>query len=141
MEGAWCHVLSREHKSEPYVPTQGWAASLSSGIIAGRVMPLMSQYPAGHSIMMSCGQWTPEEGKKRRIKWRGRRWSNPVCDNSINSQHFHLTSRSTVMCSAPHNLYSVCALPLRLSKIVWSSNQEILLLLLHVSWFIIRPVS
>lgn len=26
--------------------------------------------------------------KRRRTKWRGRRWSNPLCDNSINSQLF-----------------------------------------------------
>lgn len=28
------------------------------------VMPLTSQYPAGHSIMLICAQWTPEEGRK-----------------------------------------------------------------------------
>ncbi|XP_058596655.1 protein Smaug homolog 1 isoform X3 [Neofelis nebulosa] len=61
--------------------------------------------------------------KRRRIKWGGRRWSNPLCDNSINSA-FHLPSGSTVMCSAPYNLYSVCALSPKLSKILRSSNRE-----------------
>ncbi|XP_040333123.1 protein Smaug homolog 1 isoform X1 [Herpailurus yagouaroundi] len=61
--------------------------------------------------------------KRRRTKWGGRRWSNPLCDNSINSA-FHLPSGSTVMCSAPYNLYSVCALSPKLSKILRSSNQE-----------------
>lgn len=64
-------------------------------------------------------------GKKRgRAKWRGKRWSNPICDNSISSQRFQLTPGSTVMRSAPYNLYSVCDLPPKLSKILWSSNQE-----------------
>lgn len=63
-------------------------------------------------------------GKKRRTKWRGRRWRNPLCDNSINSQLFHLPSGSTVMCSAPYNLHSLCDLPPKRSEILWSSNRE-----------------
>lgn len=74
---------------------------------------------------MSFPQQTPEEGRKRRrTKWRGRRWSNPLSDHSIHAHSFHLTSGSSVMFSAPHNLYSVCALPFKRSTVLWSSNQE-----------------
>lgn len=58
-------VVSQELKSGPRVSTQGWAASLS--LLRHRplwVMPLTSQCPAGHSIMTSCAQWTPEQGRK-----------------------------------------------------------------------------
>lgn len=70
-------------------------------------------------------------GKKRkRTKWRGRRWSNPLCDNSTNSQLFHLTSGSIVICSAPYNLYSGCALPTTNSTKYYGPLIERILLLL-----------
>lgn len=61
LEGASRHTW--ELKSGPRVPKEGRAASL----LRHRplwVMPLTSQYPAGHSIMLVCAQWTPEEGRK-----------------------------------------------------------------------------
>jgi hypothetical protein len=75
--------------------------------------------------MMSCAQWTPEEGRKGGGQ-SGEGGDGEIPYVIIPSTHkfFHLTSGSTVMCSAPYNLYSVCALPPKLSKILWSSNQE-----------------
>lgn len=79
------------------------------------------QASVGAASDITIPSWTLNNGElfsvdtrgeqKSRRKWRGRRWSNPLCDNSTNSQLFHLTSASTVMCLAPHNLDSVCALP------------------------------
>lgn len=68
--------------------------------------------------------------KRRRTKWRGRRWSTPLCDNSTNSQLFHLTSGSIVMRSAPYNLYGVCALPATNSTKYYGPLIERILLLL-----------
>ena len=81
-------------------------------------------------------------GKKtKRTKWRGRKWSNPLCDNSINSQLFHLTPGSTVMCSAPYNLFSVCDSPPNAAKYDGPLIEGIWARLLCISWFIVSPGS
>lgn len=121
MEGRWCHRNSNQGRVSPnraglLVSPQ---ASPTTGDASDITIP---------SWILNNDELCPVDtraGKKRRrTKWRGRRWSNPLCDNSINSQLFHLTSGSTVMCSAPYKLYSVCALLAKLSKILWSSNRE-----------------
>lgn len=73
---------------------------------------------------MSCAQWTPEEGRKGKGQ-SGEGGDGAIFYVIIPSTHiFHLTPGSTVMCSAPYNLDSSCALTPKLSKILWSSNQE-----------------
>lgn len=90
------------------------------------LMPLTSQYPGGHSIMMSYAQQTPEEGRRGRGRsGEGGDGAIPyVIYHSIHVHSFHLTPGSSVMFPAPYNLYSVCALPLKRSPVLWSSNQE-----------------
>lgn len=105
----------------PRVFERAWTARPSSASLW--LLPLTSQYSGGHSTMTSCAPQTSEE-KRRRRKWRGRRWSNTLCDHSIHAHGFHVTSGSSVMCSAPYNLYSVCTLPLKHITVLWSSNQE-----------------
>lgn len=117
-------VMSQELKSGPRVPEQGWAAvpSQASPSVADASDITMPSQTLNNDEL--CPVDTRGGKKRKRTKWRGRRWSNLLCDHSINSHIFHLTPGSTVMCSAPYNLDSSCALTPKLSKILWSSNQE-----------------
>ena len=121
--GSGCHMVSQELQSGHVSPN-----------MAGPLVSPPASSAVGDASDITIPSWTLNNDelcpvdtrggeKRRRTKWGGRRWSNPLCDNSINSA-FHLPSGSTVMCSAPYNLYSVCALSPKLSKILRSSNRE-----------------
>ena len=125
----WCHGSSNQDRVSPGMAGQLVSSGMSTvGNASDITIPSWTLNNAD-----LCPVDTRGGEKRRRIKCRGRRWSSPLCDNSSNSQLFHLTSASTVMCSAPYNLYSVCALPPNSAKYYGPLIKWILLLLLHVS--------
>lgn len=120
MDGGWYHRNSNQGRVSPH--RAGLPASPQALSTAGDASDITIP-----SWILNNDQLCPVDiraGKKRRTKWRGRRWRSPLCDNSINSQLFHLPSASTVMSSAPYNLHSLGDLPPKHSEILWSSNQE-----------------
>lgn len=125
----WCHGSSNQDCVLPDMAGQLVSSGMSTvGNASDITIPSWTLNNAD-----LCPVDTRRGKKKRRIKCRGRRWSNPLCDHSSNSQLFHLTSASTVMCSAPYNLYSVCALPPNSTKYYGPLIKWISLLLLYLS--------
>lgn len=120
IDGGWYHRNSNQDHMSPH--RAGLLASPQASSTVGDASDITMP-----SWTLNNDQLCPVDtraGKKRRTKWRGRRWHNPLCDNSINSQLVHLTSGSTGMCSALYNLHSLCDLPPKRSEILWSSNRE-----------------